>query len=478
MALVMALGVMTVLSASAVVVIDQTSANSRGSSRSNDDRMALALAEAGVNNAISVLGNQPTNNPTTSTLLPLRTTTYQEGSVDWSGTYDSPNGRWTITSVGKVRNTTGGPTKLVQKTLVAKVQLKWAPMQTQEAPAWDYVYVSQTGLTCDLTLPSSYTWDSPLYVAGDLCLSNGARINGGPIVAGSIDMASSTAGVGTSSVPVSRIDVGVGASGSCQYAAQHWHGNADGHPFCSSVDNVYATTLTNSPPGYTAPVPQWDTWYNNAMPGPKYACTTTSGTAPTFDNDLLRNNSVSTPFNLTPSTGSYSCKYGSATSPIGELSWDNTNKVLTARGTVFIDGSMIANNGTGAPAMRYVGPGTIYLSGTFILSNGQKLCSSIASGDCNWGAWNPSGDMLTIVAGCTSGTKNSIAGDAHFQGAIWSGCLLEFASNGKVEGPAVAPNLQLGAGASSDPWSSVEKVTAGMPGNTPVFAGFEQPSYQ
>ena len=122
-----------------------------------------------------------------------------------------------------------------------------------------------------------------------------------------------------------------------------------------------------------APTVDWDAWYLNSNPGPYYGCLTTSGTPPTFDNDqgsatapnvAKRNNSVTTLQDLTPST-SYTCK-GSA----GELSWNATTKVLTANGTIFIDGSAQIQNGS---VNTYTGSATIYVSGTLLIKNSKHV---------------------------------------------------------------------------------------------------------
>jgi hypothetical protein len=58
------------------------------------------------------------------------------------------------------------------------------------------------------------------------------------------------------------------------------------------------------------PAADFSTWYENAIPGPAQSCTTSSGTPPTFDNNYPnRDNSVSTPFDLTPAS-SYTCRVG------------------------------------------------------------------------------------------------------------------------------------------------------------------------
>src|SRR6478752_714520 len=79
-ALVMALGVMLVLTITLTTTIFLTSSSQRHASTSNAGQKAYALAETGVNNAIAVLQasydvDPPPTFPGDSTLLPSRTTT-------------------------------------------------------------------------------------------------------------------------------------------------------------------------------------------------------------------------------------------------------------------------------------------------------------------------------------------------------------------------------------------------------------------
>src|SRR3954453_20500847 len=79
-ALVMALGIMLVLTIALTTTIFLTGSSAQHASSSNAGQKAFGLAEAGVNNAISVLHTaydvpSPPTFPGDSTLLPTRTTT-------------------------------------------------------------------------------------------------------------------------------------------------------------------------------------------------------------------------------------------------------------------------------------------------------------------------------------------------------------------------------------------------------------------
>src|SRR6266567_2843515 len=105
-ALVLCLGVMLVLGISTSGALVYTTQNQGSAARSKVDAAVLSVAEAGINNAMSVLSN-PANDATDPSLLPSRTDTYEGGTVTWWGTVDAPTSTWTITATGEMRNPTG-----------------------------------------------------------------------------------------------------------------------------------------------------------------------------------------------------------------------------------------------------------------------------------------------------------------------------------------------------------------------------------
>jgi hypothetical protein len=132
-ALLLALGATIVLSASVVAVISYTSSNSRSSYYSASNQSAYALAEAGINSGLSVIGTaladttkikpqpQYAGDPN-STIL-----TFQDGTATWGGSYDSSTMTWTLKSIGSIRNPTGPSAPNVTRTLRATVQIDPPP---------------------------------------------------------------------------------------------------------------------------------------------------------------------------------------------------------------------------------------------------------------------------------------------------------------------------------------------------------------
>ena len=180
-ALPLALLVMATTSAILVTAITTTSSSGRTANLGKARVSAEALAEAGINNAMAVLAN-PSNYAFNPQLLPSRTTTYNEGAVTWSGTLDQQTGYWTITSVGSVHNPTN--TGFVTRRLTATTEVVPTLSQPLNTLAWNYIYSRRTGNTCDMTVGQTVQVASPLYVNGNLCLQNQAKVAKGPLVVG------------------------------------------------------------------------------------------------------------------------------------------------------------------------------------------------------------------------------------------------------------------------------------------------------
>ena len=182
-ALPLALAITVVLGISVTAAITYTSSTSRAASVSKSRNQAYHLAEAGINNAMNTISTSTT--PNLSTLLPSRTATYDNGTVTWSGTLDEsdPNvscpghlACWNVTSTGIARNPTGAAS--LRRTLTIKVPLDPIYVQHLVNDVYDYVFVYGTGdpSGCDFNNSNNTTFDSPLYVQGNLCVSNSTAI--------------------------------------------------------------------------------------------------------------------------------------------------------------------------------------------------------------------------------------------------------------------------------------------------------------
>jgi hypothetical protein len=480
-ALVMALGLLVVLSISTMAMLTYTTDNSRSVRYQGARVSAYTLAEAGVNEAVSVL-NLPTNNALTASLLPScslavsswRASSYAGGTVNWCG--DLANATWAITSKGTVSNPSGAAP--VTKTLRVNVPIVASFKQPPNNQAWNYIYSFEPNdndpTTCEMTINNGGDIATPLYVTGDLCLQQTTTLSQGShgttlVVGGRLTLANGNQNrVGTSSAPITAAYV----AGGCLLSAP---GNNPLHNPCTSADKVWASTIGTVPAQpISPPTVLWDSWYNNAAPGPKFPCVPAHSSAPStwpiFESagSTTRNFSVTTAWNLTPSTA-YDCWTDG-----GELAWNPTTKVLTVNGTFLIDGSAYIDNGY---VNSYTGLGTLYLSGVFLLKN-SKLCAVVLSNGtgCDTAGWDPNQRALIIVADASGdgtinvASPNSVQIKSSFlQGGLYGSHTINIDTTSSVDGPMVGSVIGLGQTTSST-FPVISFVPSGAPGNPVVYA--------
>jgi Tfp pilus assembly protein PilX len=333
-ALVLALGVLIVLAIMIVTIVDYTSANQRTAYYSKAKGTAFDAADAGINDAVSVL-NYPTVNSLDPISLPAchdpadptkfglatnftslstwKQNTYNNATAYWCGDLNRSSAQWYLWSIGSLRNPTGPKAGNVQRILSAKVSVVPTYTQPLNNPAWNYIYATHTGSACDETLNNNVGGGSAMYVAGNLCLNNNVGVTAPKlIVHGNLDLANG-ASVGANTNMSTRVETYVGNN--CRYGSTSppWvtcTGNQDSQNIFSKLSDGTTIGVNHSPPTIAAPAADFATWYQNAIPGPAQSCTTQSGTTPTFDNNYpTMDNSVATVFDLTPSS-SYICRVG------------------------------------------------------------------------------------------------------------------------------------------------------------------------
>lgn len=504
-ALVIALGVTVVFSMTVVTVIEAARSNQRSATMSSGRSSAYNLAEAGLNNAMSVL-RLPTNNAldkyvfcadaaSLPTLPCVQTNTYSSGTVSWYGNlYQNPaagTAYWDIFSTGHVRNPFGGAD--YQKTIRATIPVVPVTTQPLNNPSWNYIFSRAPGSGvafsgCDMTLGNSVDVTAPLYVMGNLCLQNSATISKGPlIVKGSLDQQSSQNRAGAAGANLNEAHIGRG----CRYRSQASHNPCIyGAGGTTPVrDNIWATILDATPPAVTAPTVLWNDWYLNASPGPYYPCAapqTGEPANPTFSfdspvalasdsdaNKLTYKNDNQGIVNLTPGS-SYTCKTVN-----GQLSWDYPNKVLTINGTIFIDGSAKVDIGG---TVRYKGQATIYTSGSVLVKN-TSLCGYSSGPSCTVGSWDSTQDLLGWVVngnGSVPADNQVSAGmgvqfvSSYFQGAVYATNVIDIGTTAIVDGPLDGSTVNLGQSSNST-FNGFTFVPVGMPGNPTVYALAQTP---
>jgi Tfp pilus assembly protein PilX len=412
-ALVLALGMTAALAVSVTAVLLFTSANSRESSRSLADQQAHALAEAALANARDVLYNS--TEPLNPSSVPETTTTYPTGTATHVG--ELSDSIWTLTGTGAVRNPTGGAD--VTRTLTSRVAVGGGSGSPTGANAvWNYVY-SDSLTTCS-DLKNSATIDVPVYVRGDLCMSNSSRITADIVQVGGVVSFTNSASIGTALVPIQTARIGTG----CQVSGGAVQA-------CSASTRVYANEITSAPEGLVKPPVDLDRWYADAKPGPNYTCASLE-----FDNDGELNRSLST-VDLAPESA-YDCEVVEDGDVVGRLAWTpGSPGTLEIEGTIFFDGDILFDD---TDAVVYDGRGTIYASGKITFSNYATVCG-VAACDATW---NASTDLLAFVAGKPVGNDAFlIQNQAMFQGAVYAVGDFREQNNGVVWGPIIADSFDI-----------------------------------
>lgn len=362
MALIMAIGITSVLGIVGATAVAYSTSGAQEAQQSGSRQSAFTLAEGGINNVMAVL-NLPTNNALDPETLPKctnnekkysdpaadrtntsswRHSTIDGGTVDWCGTLVRKDALWYVTSIGNARNPNRTSTN-VTRTLEATVTVTPTTSQPLNNPVWNYLYAGHTGSTCDQSLNNNIAGASRMYVAGNLCLSPNVQLNQSTvIVGGSVDV-SNNAAIGSSTSMSTRVETYIG--GNCRYSVGSWancSGNQDARHIYSKLSDLVNVGVNQPAPVVAPPAADYATWYENAIPGPSQTCTTSSGTPPTFDTNYpSRDNSVTTPIDLTPNS-SYFCRVGQGAS-------STLNGALTAAQT-----TVTVSSATGFPTTPFL----------------------------------------------------------------------------------------------------------------------------
>jgi Tfp pilus assembly protein PilX len=486
--LVLALMVMTFLAVALGAVMFFSAGNQRNANYQKASQVATSLAEAGVNNAVSVLSN-PSNScclevapGSTGAVLPgtlgsALTKTYSGNTVSWWGTLNTNapwagtangNAVWTVYGQASVPNPTGPGAAAIVKQVSAQVHVN-APLPASfNVGVWNTVY-SPFGPSagCDTSIGQGVNITVPLYVGGNLCMGQNAIVSKPVYVGGYLSFQNKQASIGSNNATINSAHVG----GYCQVSSGGQVNPCKSEPVQGNQPdtNIWVTGAPNNLTGVasdfvgiTAPQICWNGtqgaaacgsntpaggWYTFATPGPLHPCPAGStGGYPTFDTDGVWNDTFqSAAFNLTPAA-SYTCKIPGQ----GELSWDATNRVLTVAGTVFFDGSITMSTSGNTP-ITYKGWGSngactqigdcqsvIYASGDISI-NSEKLCAVLNSqgNNCDWNNWDPNKKMIIFASNGPTGVSVGPS-QTSFQGGLYATNTVSTGQSALTEGPLVS----------------------------------------
>jgi hypothetical protein len=487
MALVMAIGIATVLAVAGASLVLYSVANEHHASRSRSDLRGYNIAQAGIENAVSQIANAPDVDNDGAEDLDLHTlfSAMSPGAkteafgtdeqVVWDGQlwddrpnppvlyvpsgnpYYIPNLRWHLTATSTVPNPAGTAGSTLTRQIQSDVRLVPDKEQPVDSDAWRYIYSKadndrppwSTGdnynpADCEVILPNNPNIAASFYVTGDLCLENNSQIigSGGPdpvevIVHGWIVNRSPQAWVGTLTNPTST---------ATQIGEMCWHRNRSPKDpgavppaiGCWTSEH-FVPDATNTPQFIDAPQADFDGWYELGSPGPNDPCdpTLSTGTWPQFDDpDHIPNGNLPTLDLL--SMPAFHCEGGRG----GILDWDPSTNRLFVDGTIYYDGSIDLVAIVTPVDIEYTGVGSLYTSGSVRLHQ-VRLCADIAGPTCN-ANWDGVGPMLLIAAaGSTNWAGCASCGilletSSGFQGALYARNNIGLQNLSLVQGPMIA----------------------------------------
>jgi Tfp pilus assembly protein PilX len=476
-ALIMALGVMFVLAVLTTSMVAYTRANTQSASLQGSNRQASQYAESALNYAYSLIVAQKTTangNPTAANLLGcagatgatdttppsncatpvpklicFAAATCTAGSLDSASVYGYfsganpgtfagttvPASTWLLVAAGYARNPNTGGIDVKGTRATIKIN----PLDSGAvASVWNHMFITSPLVAgqCGVDFGGNgVVITDPLYVIGNLCLSGQnvavqEAVGGQPVdlqVGGRLLLSGSGTKVGTDSTHGITSGVVVGGCSTVSLLSVTACNSGSYNYWVKTADSF----VQNDEPERSAADITKD--YGAFDPGPQHACAVGGLPSSTFDGDGVQNGTNAT-FELTPSA-SYTCvsQLGAA---VGQLSWNNSTKVLTVAGSIFLDGSLtISQSGT------YTGTAVLEVNGKVTVNgNGTALCAT--GPPCDFDHWQGSSgntSMLTFVALAASTTAISFTNNAEtFQGSLWCqpSSAMTFLKNGvTVEGP-------------------------------------------
>jgi hypothetical protein len=441
-ALVMTLGILVVIGIVTVSLLSYSSSNLRSVRYGDARQKASAAAEAGLNDAISVLSQVASSGGDVRdpSSLPVGSDTFDGASASWAGSVSGDT--WTITATATVPNPTGAGD--IQRTVSSGFRIGVDGQGS--APAWQYTFAEAP--TC-MTLQNSSQISVPFYIVGDLCLKNSANPTADEItVKGHISLENSSQ-IGSPSDPISYLHTSGCGGKNGPYSLAN----------CTPAYHVYADHVDSVFKNVAKPAVDLPYWYAYSKPGPKNGCTT--GSFPGgFDNDTTMNHSRSA-VTLLPSTA-YSCTVTVGSSVVGKLVWTpgvpGSPGTLQVSGVIFFDGDIVFQNSEQA---IYSGRATIYTSGTVTFQNSAFLCGAA---NCDPLAWDGDSNMITFVAGSSTQQDSFVTkNNTEFQGGVWSNNDTRQQNDSLIEGPTISRQLYLQNSAVAQVWPSIDFVSYGAP---------------
>jgi hypothetical protein len=507
-ALVLAVIILAIITIAAASAIFYTQGSQSDAFSKKGGQTAYSLAQAAVSNATAELlphyynsSGQPFDNttdltsmvayaPTGSQQSPSSTaactTSPLSSCMQWTSILECPvgvscspgaptisppayeRGIWHITGTGTVPNPSG--TQPLTRTITIDVPLIQPPAKAPAPDIFKIIYAGKVSSGCDLTTQQSVNWAAPVYVAGNMCMTqNSALVQGTTNLAqlnvgGWLEISGNGAHVGTSSQPVSSLAVGGICTTDSTSTQPPPNSAVPPNPSC-------AATLTKSGGVWTDSNGKIFVYQASAFPS--------IPSPPMVDfSPALNPGDVScTGRQLTPVGGTfilngspYSCSVSTAGVQTGSISWDGTT--LKINGNIYINGNLITTSPK--PQMVYQGLGTIYVNGTVSFENNTELCVEQidpSGGDCpDKESWPNVADNFLMIAAAgdmTGGTSNA---NVSIEGGVYSKLDINFGSGTThIYGPIVTPNAINPGQQAAEGFPNIINLFTGLPGSPQPF---------
>jgi Tfp pilus assembly protein PilX len=419
--------------------------NEDNSTRGKDIERALTVAEAALNDAVSVLTQyDSTGSRAVGSTLPTTAITVDRASGTYSATKTSATD-WTV--YGDATSPDGRVTRHLSLVVHADISTTTTP--ASGAYKFGFFVAATSGCT---QISGNTPVQVPVFVMNSLCLSGNASIaepstsTGGTLDVYIDKMYTATSGptVGAPSKKIKSFT----ARGGCQVQSQN--------VICSTPgqSKVYANTYSSTPSTITKPTVDAAAIYASGH----WNSPSCSVGSFTFDNNTTKDASLgSVDLFQSNSRPTFDCTVtNSSGTTIGRLTWNQVTHVMTISGTIFIDGGL---NFSGQSQVSYTGFGTIYANG-LVTTNGQAaLCGppTVVTGSSCTGTWLPSIATLEIVA-----LNNwTMSGQSEFDVVAYVVGAYSASGGALVAGPVISDTATL---AGNSKYSAITDPPTGAPG--------------
>ncbi len=453
--LVLAMIVMSALTISIGALISLTTGNEHQFGRDRESARAFHVAEAGVNNGLSLIVTNDDNDVQAvgTTLGP------------YAVSMDGAKGSYTLTKYAKTATpctqTAGAvascwvisgsaisPNGTIARTI--KETAYWLAASSSTPTNANYgLVVDNQGAACVDTHGTVNFTIRDVWISGDFCPSGDVSLippaaHTGSVYIGGVYQGKNNASIGTSSLPYANVDIigGCTVQGSPQICSDSANSGvwSDGPPSVDPSD--FELPTIDAPATYAK-----GNWHSPQCSAGSF----------TFDSDTTANGT--TPTTALMSGSSFDCTVNdSGGNPVGHLAWDNATKQLSISGTVWIDGNLgLSSSGTYVKDSIVSGAngGTIFVNGTVDGSSNITVCGPIGSASPSGygcpGTWDPTQAVLGLVI--VNPTNQATAFDRNGNGELDLEILVNqgYANTGgtTVMGPVMADTATMGGNGGS-----------------------------